>query len=265
MELKFIKYQGAGNDFIMLDGFADNLSLKSLPQAVVEQLCDRHFGIGADGLIVLQPHKDYDFEMVYYNSDGRLSSMCGNGGRCIIHMAHSLRYTGVDCNFIAADGPHKGSVGISDIALKMGDVSVIETLSETDFFLDTGSPHYVRFVDEPIDNLDIVRLAREIRYNDTYKKEGTNVNFVRISAPGQLEIRTYERGVEDETLACGTGITAASLAYDYKFRPTSEVHVAALGGKLRVKHMRSHKGWENVWLEGPAKEVFRGRVEIKLS
>ena len=262
VNLKFIKYQGAGNDFIMLDGIEEAFVIDQLTTQVVEKLCDRHFGIGADGLIVLQAHKDYDFEMVYYNSDGRLSSMCGNGGRCIIHMAHALGYTGKECEFIAADGPHKGRVGESNVSLQMGDVSEIQALSETDFFLDTGSPHYVRFIDGPLETLDIVSMAREIRYNETYKKQGTNVNFARITAPGQLEIRTYERGVEDETLACGTGITAASLAYDHMHRLTTEINVTAVGGQLRVKHEKSLGGWQNVWLEGPAEVVFSGEITV---
>ena len=262
MELEFIKYQGAGNDFVMIDGIRQSISLDQLDEEKVAHLCHRNYGIGADGLIVLQKLDGYDFQMVYYNSDGRLSSMCGNGGRCIIDMAHRLGYVGKECTFLAADGPHEGKVGHGHIELKMKDVNMIEDLSQTDFFLDTGSPHYVQFVDESLDEIDIVSRARAIRYNDRFKEQGTNVNFVNILSDGQLQIRTYERGVEDETLACGTGITAASLAYDYKYNPSEHVHVSAEGGKLSVKLKRVEMGWANVWLLGPAEEAFTGRVKV---
>jgi len=260
LEIDFIKYHGAGNDFIMIDNYHNDKNLSQLTKKNVESLCHRQFGIGADGLIILQNHENYDFEMIYYNSDGGLSSMCGNGGRCIIHLAHSSGYIGDSCFFLAADGRHEGKVR-ERIELKMQPVSEIEKKSDNAFFVDTGSPHYIKLVDS-VESVDLVKEAHAIRYNDEYKVHGTNVNFVEVSSDNKLAIRTYERGVEGETLACGTGIVAASLVHNHILSRCNEVIVNATGGRCSVRMDKEGSGWKNIWLIGPAQEVYRGTIEL---
>ncbi len=260
MIIDFRKYQGAGNDFVIIDGFREDYLDLDLSTAQVRTLCHRQFGIGADGLIILRAHPECDFEMVYYNSDGRLSSMCGNGGRCSIKLAVALGHAQEDCSFMAADGIHLGKSKAS-VELKMSPVPQIESITKDSYFLDTGSPHYVQFV-EDLDSLDLLTEARAIRYNERFKAEGTNVNFVQVKAENHLAIRTYERGVEDETLACGTGIVAASLAYDSSSHEHNTIKVEARGGDCEVKFTRADKGWEDIWLIGPAEEVFAGVVDL---
>jgi diaminopimelate epimerase len=257
MDLHFFKYHGAGNDFIIADNReltfpADNISL-------VEKLCNRRFGIGADGLMLLQNHHGYDFEMRYFNSDGREASMCGNGGRCIAAFAHRLGLTGRHTTFIAVDGPHEAVMEEDgDVSLKMSDVGELQ-LTGNDYFLDTGSPHFVRFVDD-LDLVDVVKEGRSVRYSETYREKGTNVNFVRQLA-NHLIVYTYERGVEDETLACGTGITAAVLsAASRSGMDEGCFTVRAKGGNLSVSFEKSGNGFRNIWLKGPAAFVFQGVV-----
>jgi diaminopimelate epimerase len=231
----------------------------------VEFLCDRHFGIGADGLILLENSKTHDFKMVYYNSDGGISSMCGNGGRCITAFAHELNIVNGEATFLAADGDH-ASVILSHspvtVRLKMSDLNTIERIGN-DVYLNTGSPHYVRFVDD-VERVDVISEARKIRYNDRFKSEGTNVNFVQQSS-GVLKVRSYERGVENETLSCGTGVTASVLAsayMGYTAKDDYTILVKSMGGMLKVHFKPVPSGFENVWLEGEAKFVFKGEIEI---
>ena len=263
--MKFWKYQGAGNDFIMLD----QRSMQWLSRAdttIIEHLCNRRFGIGADGLILLQNKADYDFEMVYFNADGRESSMCGNGGRCIAAFARHLGLSNDYCRFLAIDGEHEARITAPDnpfletwIELKMTDVASVETNGNISV-LNTGSPHFVQFA-EHVDQKDMVLEGRAVRYSERFKKEGINVNLVEVAADG-LHIRTYERGVEDETLACGTGVTAAAIASFYHNNLLAghiEVPVFAKGGRLSVR-FNAHKDgrFTDIWLCGPAQQVFEG-------
>ena len=270
--MQFWKYQGAGNDFVMVDQ-RDQQWLTRADTQRIAWLCDRHFGIGADGLILLQRHPDYDFEMIYFNSDGRESTMCGNGGRCIVTFAHHLGMVGSQCRFLAIDGPHEARIdtnaatepGELRVELHMQDVPRVERHGEA-YVLNTGSPHYVRFVDE-LARLDMVNEGRAVRYSDAFRSEGINVNLVQPGEAG-FDIRTYERGVEDETLACGTGVTAAAIAWFVRGQRTppggQHVEVApikALGGALAVHFDAQADGsFRNIQLIGPARRVFSGTI-----
>jgi diaminopimelate epimerase len=257
MNVKFVKYQGAGNDFILIDN--RNFQVKELKTETIKFLCDRHFGIGADGLMLLNTHKKYDFEMDYYNSDGSGSTMCGNGGRCIIRFAHDLKIIGTETTFVAIDGPHKGKVLGDVISLQMQDVSTIDE-NETRTELDTGSPHYVAFMDE-IPDEEFVQEARAIRQNAPYTQEGINVNFA-TAKDNKITMRTFERGVEDETLACGTGATAVAIAAHKKGLVTvNSIPLKVMGGDLNVNFEATQNGYANIWLTGPAEFVFEGKLE----
>lgn len=258
MKLEFTKYQGTGNDFVIIDN-RQNL----YNHLDVERLCHPKFGIGADGLMLLELADGYDFKMVYYNSDGKPSTMCGNGGRCLVDFAaRNNVFSGNKTSFIAVDGPHEAIWNESKVELLMRDVDNIEERGNA-FVLNTGSPHYVVFTDN-VDEIDIVDAARKIRYNEEFKTEGINVNFVEIKGSHHIKVRTYERGVENETLSCGTGVTASSIAFAFKTGlmdgPVS-VDIETPGGKLEVRFKKS-KGAEQVWLCGPATEVFKGYLEI---
>lgn len=267
MNLTFHKYQGAGNDFILIDQRRQQW-LKSDDQALIERLCDRHFGIGADGLILLESHAGYDFAMAYFNSDGRESTMCGNGGRCLAAFAKDLGMAGDRFRFLAADGPHEAVLqqktdGEYWIELKMGDVHLIQRRQD-DFVLNTGSPHFVRFTPS-VESADLLSEGRAVRYSADFGAEGINVNLVECAA-GRLLIRTYERGVEDETLACGTGVTAAALAFAFREgfpAGAAQISVQARGGALSVHFRRTDSGgFSDIWLCGPAKCVFHGQISL---
>ncbi len=263
MKIAFSKYQGTGNDFILLDNRDERYSV--LKASDVEFLCNRRFGIGADGLILLEKKSGYDFEMKYFNNDGNVSSMCGNGGRCITAFANSLQLINSDAKFTAIDGEHQSLIEDNKsmiVKLKMGDVKGCEMVGE-DVFLNTGSPHYVKFVKDVM-NVDVVTEGRKIRYNDRFSQEGTNVNFVAPVASG-LSVRSYERGVEDETLSCGTGVTASVLASVIKGKVNEAAgvcEVKSMGGMLNVYFEKAGDGFKNVWLEGEAKFVYSGEIEI---
>lgn len=260
MLITFYKYQGTGNDFIMVD----NREKKFVPElSVINKLCDRRFGIGADGLILLENAKGYDFSMVYFNSDGNESTMCGNGGRCIVAFAAFLGIIKLQTKFIAIDGEHEAKIlenGI--VSLKMKDVTRIEK-SGNDYVLDTGSPHFVRLVDK-VSEVDVFREGRKIRQSEGFLAKGINVNFIELNN-GILKVRTYERGVENETLSCGTGVTASALvaAFTGLTNGREECKVAVQGGELKVKY-KKHNGnsFIDVWLEGAAEFVFKGEIEI---
>jgi diaminopimelate epimerase len=259
LKLKFYKYQGAGNDFILLD---DRLHKINLSRNQIAQLCNRNFGIGADGLIMLREKFGYDFEMVYYNSDGNKSSMCGNGGRCIVTFSNYLGHTKKsEVLFWAPDGPHQASIKKKLVRLKMNDVKEIEE-SKNNFFLNTGSPHYVKFVSK-VDLLNVFEEGRKIRYNNRFKKEGTNVNFVEVTAKDKLKVRTYERGVENETLSCGTGVTASALAYaEHTKKEKGAINISTPGGKLKVVFQKRNGFYTSIFLEGPAEQTFVGEITI---
>ncbi len=259
MTVNFYKYQGTGNDFVMIDNRTLGLTHN---RELIERLCHRRFGIGADGLIYLQSKDGYDFEMVYFNSDGNESSMCGNGGRCLIRFAHDLGIIATQCKFWAIDGEHEGNI-LNDgtVSLKMKDVEVIEN-SNGDYILNTGSPHYVQMVNE-VKSLRVVAEAQKIRYNERFKAEGINVNFAQKLSSNELFVRTYERGVEDETLSCGTGVVASAITLSHKSgQMLSTVYIETPGGKLQVSFEPRANTYCNIFLQGPAVEVFEGVVEI---
>lgn len=254
--LQFHKYQGTGNDFVMIDNREGVFNGED--HDLVRKLCDRKFGIGADGLILIQFHQESDFEMVYYNADAS-QSMCGNGSRCAVKFAHQLGMIGEQCRFMAIDGLHEASIKNGLVNLKMGDVADVQKIEEA-FFINTGSPHHIKFV-ESVADFPVYEEGKAIRNSGRYREKGTNVNFVALNGGNQIFVRTYERGVEDETLSCGTGVTACSLAasfMDYK----SPVTVQTLGGMLEVSFVRENGGFKDVYLRGPAEEVFKGSVEI---
>lgn len=262
LPLPFHKYHGAGNDFILLDDRAGNLHQR-FDQATIAHWCHRRFGIGADGLMLLQSHPDYDFEMVYYNSDGAPSSMCGNGGRCIVRFAHDLGIVKDEYSFLAVDGPHRAKLLDNGwVSLEMLDVTDVATPENDVFVLDTGSPHYITFRND-ISAIDVYREGRAIRYAPPYAEQGININFVSEGEDG-LKIATYERGVEDETLACGTGVTAAAIAAIKRTGAEDgyfNVPVKAKGGDLAVRGRLLSGRFTELWLEGPAVRVFEGELK----
>jgi len=257
--MEFYKYEGAGNDFILIDDRSEVFPDGNVD--LIAKMCDRHFGIGADGLMLLRNKDGYDFEMVYFNSDGRPSSMCGNGGRCITQFASDLGVIQGETHFLAVDGPHHAKLlSMSGVSLQMGDVHIIESLDQQAVFLNTGSPHYVAPT-SGVSAMDIVDFGRSIRYSDRFRQEGVNVNAVEW-LDGRLYIRTYERGVENETLACGTGVTAAAIAAHHWGWTDSPVNVKAEGGDLEVSFEEVNGNYRNVWKSGPATFVFKGNYEL---
>jgi diaminopimelate epimerase len=258
MKINFTKYQGTGNDFVMIDN-REGIFPKNDTQ-LIEKLCDRRFGIGADGLILLENDAETDFRMVYYNSDGNESSMCGNGGRCLVAFAKSLNAIGDETDFIATDGLHHASIiGDGTISLQMKEVEEVKT--ESDYvFLNTGSPHHVMMVDD-LQNYDVKTNGAKIRYSDLYGKAGSNVNFVKQLGDNHFALRTYERGVEDETLSCGTGATAAAIAMHMLGKTNSHhIQLDVEGGKLEVSFVKEGDRYTNVFLKGPATFVFEGEI-----
>ena len=260
MKINFYKYHGTGNDFIMIDDRFHELD--KLRVRDIQLMCHRRFGIGADGLILLRNHEQYNFEMIYYNSDGNISSMCGNGGRCIVQFARDLDLIKEECTFLAIDGPHEAKILDGEVRLKMKDVTTIES-GEGFYILDTGSPHYVKLV-EDVDKVDIIPDAQKIRYNDRYRQNGINVNFIKIKNDNTLDIRTYERGVEDETYSCGTGVVAAAIAASEAKKTHAETFgIFTKGGQLSVSFKRAGHQYSDIWLCGPATFVFSGGYEVK--
>lgn len=263
-KIPFVKYHGAGNDFILIDDRAGQWGSR-VSESWIAKVCHRHYGIGADGLILLQPGTDgSDFFMKYYNSDGRMSTFCGNGGRCIVAFAQSLGLKHNDYHFLATDGWHDASINADGtIRLSMIDVKKIDRVNLDSYSLFTGSPHYVTFVNDT-DLIDVKKEGRAIRNSPQFVEEGINVNFVQSISPSEIKIRTYERGVEDETMACGTGVVAAAIANAFHHDNSSgKCIVHASGGDLRVEYIRSgHQYFREVKLIGPATEVFRGEIDI---
>ncbi|WP_299782592.1 diaminopimelate epimerase [uncultured Formosa sp.] len=258
MKHTFYKYQGTGNDFVMIDNRQNTFNKQDT--ALINRLCDRRFGIGADGLILLENHPEVDFKMVYYNADGNESTMCGNGGRCLSQFAKDLKVIDKKASFEAIDGMHHVVFDGELIQLQMQDVLTVENHGSY-VFLNTGSPHHVQFEDN-IETFDIKTLGQTIRNGAPYYKEGTNVNFVKKMSSDSFEVRTYERGVEDETLSCGTGVTAVAIAMNYLGEtPGNTVRLKVKGGDLKVSFTKTEQGYNNVWLIGPAKQVFKGEIE----
>jgi len=256
-KIDFSKYQGAGNDFILIDDRNGLFDRKN--EDLVKNLCDRRFGIGADGLMLLQYTKNFDFEMVYFNADGREGSMCGNGGRCIVAFARDLGIIRDKTAFLAVDGPHEATVLDEQIDLGMIDVSQVSRDGEA-YILNTGSPHYVTYA-AGLATMDVYSAGYAIRNNENYQEAGINVNFVEQEGQGYF-VRTFERGVEDETLACGTGATAAAMAIALHENREGELEIPirVLGGQLYISFNKKADHFTNVRLKGPASFVFRGKI-----
>jgi len=259
--LHFYKYHGAGNDFILLDN--RDRKIQHDQEELFKHLCDRHLGIGADGLMLLENSPDYDFEMFYVNSDGRPSSMCGNGGRCIVAFAKKLGIIDKEAQFMAIDGLHHAKISENDrVELKMSKPSPIH---RTEFYstVNTGSPHLVKPV-KNIGDLDVFLEGRQIRNSSDFVKDGINVNFVERINPTDARVRTYERGVENETLSCGTGVTAVALVLSdwEKSYGSIEKHLITPGGNLTVRFFKdSDDTIRDLVLEGPTQYVFEGKWE----
>ena len=260
MELEFYKYQGTGNDFVMIDNRFNTFPKENTQ--LVAHLCDRRFGIGADGLILLDTDAATDFRMVYYNSDGNLSSMCGNGGRCLVAFAKKLNVIQNETTFMATDGLHYATVGADGIvSLQMIDVAEIKNTLDYSF-LNTGSPHHVQLVTD-LEHYNVKENGAAIRYGDLYGQQGSNVNFVKKINDATFSLRTYERGVEDETLACGTGATAVAIAMNAIGQTDlNTIHLNVEGGKLAVSFDIEDGKYTNVFLKGPAEFVFKGTIQI---
>jgi len=253
MIIEFYKYQGTGNDFILIDDREKEFDLTD--NDLIAALCERRMGIGADGLILLREHDTLDFEMIYFNADGKQSSMCGNGGRCIIAFAQMLEMTESESTFMAIDGEHKGRLMDDGIYLQMQDVKEIEGVGDG-LVLNTGSPHYIEMVDE-LEYIDVNKQGRKIRNSAPFKKDGINVNFVLDAS--ELQVRTYERGVEAETLSCGSGVVATAIAMHYaNCIEETLVNVKTKGGELTVSFEEFNGGYRNIWLSGEASMVFAG-------
>jgi len=261
MEIKFYKYQGTGNDFVILDNRKKEYSFLTTSQ--IHSLCDRRYGIGADGLMLLNEKAGYDFEMKYYNADGNESSMCGNGGRCLVKFAYNLGIHRNTYKFIAIDGEHEAEIDTDEtVSLKMKDVNDVKKF-KGDHLLNTGSPHYVKMVNDVM-SLDVYKKGHEIRYSKEFEKDGINVNFVEhLAEQDKIIVRTYERGVEDETYSCGTGVTAAALICYHNENGFNDVEVKTLGGSLTVEFDRiDDTNYSNIWLCGPAEKVFEGTITL---
>jgi diaminopimelate epimerase len=263
VKIHFYKYQATGNDFVIIDNRV-NKHLFSKPQ--IEKICDRKFGIGADGLMLIENHPSLNFKLEYYNSDGS-QSLCGNGSRAAVKFASSLGIVNGKSTFEAYDGPHDAEIHGDLVRIKMGDVKEVKRIGE-DYFINTGSPHYIRFVND-LQHYPVFEEGQKIRYSDSFKPGGTNVNFLEILPGNVLFVRTYERGVENETLSCGTGVTAAALAASLKGL-SSPISIKALGGDLSVEFQKPQSTCDNghsvifqdIFLVGPAKMVFEGHLEL---
>ncbi|AHM60477.1 diaminopimelate epimerase [Flammeovirgaceae bacterium 311] len=256
-KLQFYKYHGTGNDFIMIDNRQEVFDKENL--ALVRQLCHRRYGIGADGLILIENSPETDFEMIYFNSDGS-KSFCGNGSRCAVYFARFLGIVNDNAEFKAIDGFHEAYMLNDQVYLRMRNVDRVEQFEE-DMFINTGSPHYIRFVKELAD-MNVVDEGKKIRYSELYKAEGTNVNFAEPTHEGKLYVRTYERGVEDETLSCGTGVTAVALASTY-LGYASPVKLVTPGGQLQVAFKtKGNDQFTDIYLSGPVTPVYVGEISI---
>ena len=257
MLIDFYKYQGTGNDFIIIDNRTNYFPKNDTK--LINFLCDRRFGIGADGLILLENDDKTDFKMVYYNSDGNQSSMCGNGGRCLVAFAKFLEIIDVETTFTAIDGLHYAKIEGDIVSLQMQDVQEVEVFDEY-VFLNTGSPHHVQNT-KNLKDFDVKNNGAKLRYGK-YGEKGSNINFVEKEATDIFSVRTYERGVEDETFSCGTGVTAVAIAMNEIGQTKSNtIQLNTPGGVLKVSFIKNSTGYKSIFLEGPAKQVFKGAIE----
>ena len=254
MKIDFYKYQGTGNDFIIIDN--RNKFFSKNNKELISQMCNRRYGIGADGLLLLENHATLDFIMHYYNADGNLGSMCGNGGRCMVHFASFLNMIKEKTQFEAVDGVHNATISEGIVSLKMNDVAKVN-VSNNHVFLDTGSPHHIKFV-ENLKNYNVEKEGAAIR-NNTYGNVGANINFVEAINKNTFAVRTYERGVEAETLSCGTGVTAVAIAlFETNKTSSNTVALHTKGGILNVNFNKTEAGYKDIYLKGPASQVFKG-------
>ena len=254
--IQFHKYQGTGNDFVMIDNREGGFDKTDL--SIISKLCDRRFGIGADGVILIENSDEADFEMVYYNPDGS-QSLCGNGSRCAVMFANFLGIIKSGTSFLAIDGLHKAKIVDGQVHLLMHDVLDYENIGE-DFLIDTGSPHYIKYVPST-EKVDPVEEGRKVRYSERFAQNGVNVNFLEVLGDDTLNIRTYERGVEAETYSCGTGCTAAALSLNLK-TGVEEVSLKAIGGDLKVSFTKQGNTFKNIYLIGPAEAVYAGQISL---
>lgn len=256
MIIEFYKYHGTGNDFVLIDNrslFFDKNNIE-----LISKICSRHTGVGADGLILLENDNHYDFKMIYFNSDGKKTSMCGNGGRCVISFAKKLNIIDDNVTFLAIDGLHEGIINDDIIKIKMIKVSNIDEV-HNGCLLDTGSPHFVKFCTS-VNNINVFDSGRELRNNKEISEDGVNINFTEIIDNSSIKVRTYERGVENETLSCGTGVIASALsAHSKGLVDSNRIKISTLGGELFVSFDFKNV-YDNIWLEGPAIEVFKGQI-----
>jgi len=264
VKIHFYKYQATGNDFVVID---NRTSMYSFSKEQIEKICDRRFGVGADGLMLIEKHPSLDFNLVYYNSDGS-QSLCGNGSRAAVMMAATLGLLKTSTTFNAYDGAHDAELlNTGIVRLKMNDVNLVRK-HDDEYFINTGSPHHLRFVND-LNSYPVVEEGRKIRYSETYAPNGTNANFIQLLENNTIAVRTYERGVEDETFSCGTGVTAAALAASFHGY-TSPVQIKVKGGELSVEFKAINSGpsgslpvtFHDVFLIGPAKMVFEGDLEL---
>ena len=255
MPITFSKYQSTGNDFILIDNREGKFPVDN--KFLIHKICDRKFGVGADGLILLETSETADFTMLYFNADGSLGSFCGNGSRAVVSFAQSLGIIGNSTSFEAYDGLHEAIIVGNLVQIKMADVqNGRQVLNGT--FIDTGSPHYIEFV-ENLDKMDVVQEGRTVRNSATFQPDGSNINYVEKSGQGKIRVRTYERGVENETLSCGTGATAAAIASAIAGLGNN-IAISTLGGDLKVWFEQNASGYQNIWLAGPTEMVFSGEL-----
>jgi len=260
MKITFYKYHGAGNDFVIIDDRQLNYSFSTNE---IKEICDRKFGIGSDGFMLLRNHKKYDFEMIYFNSDGKTSTMCGNGGRCIVAFAYYLKMIKYSTVFQAIDGPHEAKIiNDSTVILKMNNIDTISR-NEDYTFIDSGSPHHI-IEQFDIGLVDVKEIGSKIRYSKMYNPNGVNVNFVQKLSSKEFMIRTYERGVENETLSCGSGAVASAVAMHYLGRTKqNKIRINTLGGDLIICfEFESSKAFSGITLEGPVKQIFKGVISF---
>lgn len=256
MVIQLKKYQSTGNDFILIDN--RTLDFPCEDQAYISKLCDRRFGVGADGLILIQKSESTDFKMVYFNADGSEGSFCGNGSRAAVHFAQSLGMISNNCTFKAYDGPHEAKIIKDIVKIKMKDVQNGSS-KLNGIFIDTGSPHYVEFV-ENVNEIDLQARGKSLRYNSAFEPNGSNINFVEHTDLNRIKVRTYERGVENETLSCGTGVTACAISSSGSAEKNS-IDISTKGGDLNVSFDKTINGFNNIWLKGPTEMVFSGVVD----
>ena len=256
MIIDFYKFQGTGNDFIMIDDREEEFDMKD--SVLVKSLCERRFGIGSDGLILLQNHDTYAFEMIFLNSTGERSTFCGNGGRCIIAFAYLLEIFDKNCKFMAYDGVHEGSIDKNMVSLKMADVKEVN-VREDSVVLDTGSLHLVKLVDN-VKTINVLNKGKKLRFSKEFGDYGINVNFAEVNE--LISIRTYERGDEMESLSCGTGSVATAIAlYEIGKTDDKEINIHTTGGELKVSFNHDGKKYTNIWLSGESSMVYSGEFE----